>query len=106
MTWIEPGLDLPEIPKGWREWTEIDQLRFELSEALSLIGFLHDCLVDPHVDGVSGGFTYAYPEMTLRRLEEWKPLVEDAPRCSADLVASFHKSEQLPCPVHNRLMLK
>jgi hypothetical protein len=105
MTWMEPGLGLPEIPEGWREWTVEDELRHELQQAIYTIQFLHDCLTDPHIEGTPGGSTYAYPEMTLERLKRWEPLVADAPRCSAGHM-SFHKPEQLPCPVHHRLMPK
>lgn len=36
--------------------------------------FLHDCLKTP-------GFSYAYPEQTLQRLEEWGKLVATPPLC-------------------------
>lgn len=96
MTWIEPGLNLPEIPEGWREWNEVDELRYELRQAISTVEFLHGCLTDPT-------FEYAYPEMTLERFGKWKSLIEGSPECTAR-ESSRHPSGV--CPVHHRLMPK
>lgn len=97
MTWIEPGLNIDGIPEGWREWHEIDELRYELRQAISTVEFLHGCLTDPI-------FEYAYPEMTLARIEKWKPLIEGGPECTAEKFSSKHSSGV--CPVHHRLMPK
>lgn len=91
-----------QIPEGYREWTNEDELRHELNEAMHLIEFLHGCLTNPHVEGVPGGCSYVYPEMTTRRLERWRLLVADAPRCTAEMWSSTHPTGV--CPVHHRLM--
>lgn len=80
-------------------WSELDTLRYELKQAISTTEFLHGCLTEPHVEGVSGGYTYAYPEMTLARIARWRELTKDAPRCTAGLIQSKHPPG--PCPVHS-----
>jgi hypothetical protein len=70
---------------------ERDDLRDALEQAQNLVEFLHGCLTEPHVDGVPGGYTYAYPEHTLKYLEEWAKLAPRLPYC-------FHSKTVKGCP--------
>jgi hypothetical protein len=78
-----------------------------LIQAQHTVQFLHDCLTktagqgksyeQPDIQeafpnlGACGGWQYAYPEHTLRRLEEWQKLVPvPAEKC-------FHSHKQEGC---------
>lgn len=75
-----------------------DVLAHELAQACHTIEFLHDCLTDPHVEGVPGGCTYAYPGQTIAKLARWRSMTAGAPECSAPMFSSKHDG---PCPIHN-----
>lgn len=62
-------------------FTREDVLEAMLSQAISTIEFLHGCLTDPHVEGVSGGYEYAYPEQTVRWLQEFRAAVPERQPC-------------------------
>lgn len=88
--------------------TREELLEVLLSQASSTIEFLHYCLTEPAKEGVPGGFVYAYPEQTLRFLEELKralperefcvhsKMVEGCASCAAgahtrEVMARFHE---------------
>jgi hypothetical protein len=91
--------------------TPEERLRmFLLEEAIEAcknkIEFLHGCLTDPHIDGVSGGYEYAYPDMTFDLLKRISSLVPDRDYCfhsktdrdcesCADRNERFHRKAQL-----------
>jgi len=52
-----------------------------LMQAQWTVGFLHNCLVNPDNGEMNGGYSYAYPEQTLRHLEDWAKLVPLPPLC-------------------------
>lgn len=92
---MSTGSNRGSVPKGWRPWTVEDELRHELDQALGTIEFLHGCLTEPDL------FKYAYPEMTLEKVERWKELAKGAPECTARFSSTHPKGI---CPVHHRLM--
>lgn len=53
----------------------VEILEVFLEQAAAKIEFLHGCLTNPHVDGVPGGSTYAYPHMTGDFLAETALLI-------------------------------
>lgn len=57
------------------KYTREDYLEVLLQQAQSTIEFLHGCLTEPHVEGISGGYTYGDPEMTLKRLAQFEKAV-------------------------------
>lgn len=66
--------------------TPEEKLRmFLLEEAIEAsknkIEFLHGCLTNPHVEGVPGGCSYAYPDMTVDLLQRLSALVPDQKYC-------------------------
>lgn len=55
------------------------ELEDALEAACNKIEFMHGCLTDPHIVGVSGGFVYAHAEMTGAFLTEAAKLIPDRP---------------------------
>ena len=60
------------MPREPEPVTREQQLEAELYQAIDTVEFLHGCLTDPV-------FCYAYPEMTLSRLEKWRALLPERP---------------------------
>jgi hypothetical protein len=60
-----------------KEEAKIIVLEDALRQAQSTVEFMHGCLTYPYENHPDGGYYYAYPEHTLKHLEEWKNL---APR--------------------------
>ena len=63
------------------EVTREDVLETMLDQAVSTIEFLHDCLVNPPQEGKNGGFVYAYPDHTLRDLENFRAVLPERDWC-------------------------
>ena len=61
-----------------------------LRQAQHTVAFLHGCLTQPDNGEMKGGYRYAYPEHTQRRLEEWAKLAPPLPSC-------FHSGQHLNC---------
>lgn len=69
---------------------EIVLLKDALVQAQYTVEFLHNCLVNPDNGEFKGGFYYAYPEQTLKYLEEWEELALPLESC-------FHSINKVSC---------
>lgn len=56
-----------------------------LHEAIWTVEFLHGCLTAPET------YSYAYPDMTAQRLDEWQTLAPTPPLC-------VHSKRVAGCP--------
>jgi hypothetical protein len=74
-----------------KQEAEIILLKDALVQAQHTVSFLHSCLVNPSNGEMNGGFHYAYPEQTLKRLREWQELAPDRQPC-------HHSRRDPDCP--------
>lgn len=56
-------------------------LKDALVQAQRTVEFLHNCLVNPDNGEMKGGYSYGYPEQTLRLMEDWAKLAPPNPLC-------------------------
>lgn len=83
--------------------TREELLEVLLQQSVATIEFLHSCLTEPPREGSNGGFVYAYPEQTLRFLEELGKAVPERDWC-------VHSKVDPDCPscmdgVHSRAVM-
>ncbi|RJQ27064.1 hypothetical protein C4577_01960 [Candidatus Parcubacteria bacterium] len=57
-----------------KEEARIILLEDALRQAQHTVEFLHNCLLYPSDHHMNGGYNYAYPEQTLKHLEDWNKL--------------------------------